>query len=124
MAYPKPFPLASPPTPQQAAFAPDLSVRLICPDCRVPNTAIIEEFGAGDLVCRGCGQVHGDRVIDTRSEWRVRASHFFSTISSCCNPILVSSDLRKRRRRRPLSCWRCCRPSYGGDGTARYHHRF
>src|SRR6266702_1366358 len=89
MAYPKPFPLASPPKPQQATFAPDLSVRLICPDCRVPNTAIIEEFGAGDLVCRGCGLVHGDRVVDTRSEWRVRASHFFSTVSSCCNPILV-----------------------------------
>jgi hypothetical protein len=72
MAYPKPFPLASAPKPQQAAFAPDLSVRLICPDCRDPNPTIIEEFGAGDLVCAGCGLVLGDRVVDTRSEWRVR----------------------------------------------------
>jgi transcription initiation factor TFIIB len=72
MAYPKPFPLASPPKPQQAAFAPDLSVRLICPDCRDPNPTIVEEFGAGDLVCGGCGLVLGDRIVDTRSEWRVR----------------------------------------------------
>src|SRR6266478_2570803 len=71
MAYPKPFPLASPPKPQQAAFAPDLSVRLICLDCRDPNPTIIEEFGAGDLVCAGCGLVLGDRIVDTRSEWRV-----------------------------------------------------
>ncbi|KAI0252061.1 cyclin-like protein [Lactifluus subvellereus] len=74
MAYPKPFPLASPPKPQQAAFAPDLSVRLICPDCRDPNPTIIEEFGAGDLVCGGCGLVLGDRVVDTRSEWRTFAN--------------------------------------------------
>jgi TFIIB zinc-binding len=71
MAYPKPFPLASPPKPQQAAFAPDLSVRLICPDCRDPNPTIVEEFGSGDLVCAGCGLVLGDRIVDTRSEWRV-----------------------------------------------------
>lgn len=77
MAYPKPFPLASPPKPQQAAFAPDLSVRLICPDCRDPNPTIIEEFGAGDLVCGSCGLVLGDRVVDTRSEWRVRAFFIF-----------------------------------------------
>ncbi|KAN0140359.1 Cyclin-like protein [Lactarius tabidus] len=74
MAYPKPFPLASPPKPQQAAFAPDLSVRLICPDCRDPNPTIIEEFGAGDLVCGSCGLVLGDRVVDTRSEWRTFAN--------------------------------------------------
>ena len=48
--YPKPFPLASPPKPQQAAFTPDLSVRLIFLDRRDPNPTIIEEFGSGDLV--------------------------------------------------------------------------
>ena len=79
MAYPKPFPLASPPKPQQAAFAPDLSVRLICLDCRDPNPTIIEEFGSGDLVCAVCGLVLGDRVVDTRSEWRVRLFHLCST---------------------------------------------
>ncbi|KAH9036035.1 hypothetical protein EDB83DRAFT_2543574 [Lactarius deliciosus] len=74
MAYPKPFPLASPPKPQKAAFAPDLSVRLICPDCRDPNPTIIEEFGAGDLVCGSCGLVLGDRIVDTRSEWQTFAN--------------------------------------------------
>ncbi|KAN0115984.1 hypothetical protein V8E52_006290 [Russula decolorans] len=49
------LPLVSPPKPRQAAFAPDLSVRLICPYCRDPNPTIIEEFRAGDLVCAGCG---------------------------------------------------------------------
>src|SRR5258708_14530498 len=72
MAYPKPFPLASPPRPQQAAFAPDLSIRLICPNCRDPNPKIIEELREGDLVCEGCGLVLGDRIVDTRGEWRGR----------------------------------------------------
>jgi transcription initiation factor TFIIB len=77
MAFLKPFPLASRPKPRQAAFAPDLSVRLICPDCRDPNPKIIEEFRAGDLVCADCGLVLGDRIVDTRSEWRVRVSVLF-----------------------------------------------
>ncbi|KAI0050030.1 transcription initiation factor IIB [Auriscalpium vulgare] len=75
MSYPKPFPLAAPTKgPQQPTFAPDLSVRLICPDCRDPNPNIIEEFGRGDLVCGQCGLVLGDRIVDTRSEWRTFAN--------------------------------------------------
>jgi transcription initiation factor TFIIB len=77
MACLKPFPLGSPLEHRQATFAPDLSVRLICPDCRDPNPTIIEDFKAGDLVCAGCGLVLGDRIVDTRSEWRVRASVLF-----------------------------------------------
>lgn len=46
----------------------DLAVRLICPDCRDEHPNIEEEFSSGDLVCRGCGLVLGDRVVDTRSE--------------------------------------------------------
>ena len=72
MAYSQPFPLAQPPTKaSQQTFAPDLAVRLICPECRDPNPNIVEEFGSGDLVCGTCGLVLGDRVVDTRSEWRV-----------------------------------------------------
>jgi transcription initiation factor TFIIB len=33
-----------------------------------PN--IVEEYSAGDLVCGECGLVLGERIIDTRSEWR------------------------------------------------------
>jgi hypothetical protein len=73
MAYAQPFPLAAPQTksPQQPSFGPDLAVRLICPECRDPNPNIVEEFGSGDLVCGNCGLVLGDRIVDTRSEWRV-----------------------------------------------------
>ncbi|KAG8763361.1 transcription initiation factor IIB, partial [Ceratobasidium sp. 423] len=34
---------------QKQAFAPDLAVRLICPECKDPNPKIVEEFGSGDL---------------------------------------------------------------------------
>jgi transcription initiation factor TFIIB len=54
-------------------IGPDLSVRLQCPECAPRKPEIIEEFGSGDLVCGGCGLVLGDRIVDTRSEWRVCA---------------------------------------------------
>jgi transcription initiation factor TFIIB len=72
MAFSQPFPLAAPPLKStQLSFGPDLAVRLICPECRDPNPNIVEEFGSGDLVCGTCGLVLGDRIVDTRSEWRV-----------------------------------------------------
>lgn len=72
MAYVQPFPLANPaPRVEPQIFAPDLAVRLICPECRDPNPNIVEQFSSGDLVCGTCGLVLGDRVVDTRSEWRV-----------------------------------------------------
>jgi len=76
MAYSQPFPLAAPQqkAPVQPSFGPDLAVRLICPECRDPNPNIVEEFGSGDLVCGNCGLVLGDRVVDTRSEWRTFAN--------------------------------------------------
>ena len=46
-------------------------MRLICPECKDPIPNIVEEFGSGDLVCGSCGLILGDRVVDTRSEWRV-----------------------------------------------------
>ncbi len=84
MAYSQPFPLAQPlQKVQQPSFGPDLAVRLICPDCRDPNPNIVEEFSSGDLVCGSCGLVLGDRVVDTRSEWRV------SNISNLLPSLLV-----------------------------------
>lgn len=70
MSFAQAFPLAAapPPAPIKASYGPDLSVRLICPDCRDPHPKIIEEFGSGDLVCMTCGLVLGDRIVDTRSE--------------------------------------------------------
>jgi len=75
MAYAQPFPLAAPQNKVvQPSFGPDLAVRLICPECRDPNPNIVEEFGSGDLVCGNCGLVLGDRIVDTRSEWRTFAN--------------------------------------------------
>ena len=71
MAFSQPFPLAAPLANQKTSYGPDLSVKLICPECRDPHPNIREEFGAGDLVCGNCGLVLGDRIVDTRSEWRV-----------------------------------------------------
>jgi len=59
---------------QQPQFGPDLAVRLICPECRDPTPSIEEEFSSGDLVCKSCGLVLGDRIVDTRSEWRTFAN--------------------------------------------------
>lgn len=75
MAYAQPFPLAQ--QIQQIlpqTFGPDLAVRLICPECRDPHPDIEENFSSGDLVCGKCGLVLGDRIVDTRSEWRTFAN--------------------------------------------------
>ncbi len=60
-----PEPPAAPAKPQI-----DLNVRIICQECRDPVPNIIEDFKSGDLVCGNCGLVLGNRIIDTRSEWR------------------------------------------------------
>jgi transcription initiation factor TFIIB len=52
----------------------EITYKLVCPQCRNPHPNLIEEFAAGDLVCGDCGTVVGDRIIDTRSEWRTFAS--------------------------------------------------
>ncbi|KAG6378979.1 cyclin-like protein [Boletus reticuloceps] len=75
MAFSQPFPLAANVQKvQQPTYGPDLAVRLICPDCRDQHPNVIEEFSSGDLVCGNCGLVLGDRVVDTRSEWRTFAN--------------------------------------------------
>lgn len=66
---------ADPSHARRQIIGPDLSVRLQCPECAPRKPEIIEEFGSGDLVCGGCGLVLGDRIVDTRSEWRVRLTH-------------------------------------------------
>ncbi|KAJ3030631.1 UNVERIFIED_CONTAM: transcription initiation factor IIB [Siphonaria sp. JEL0065] len=51
----------------------DLNIKLICPHCKNPTPNIIENFRDGDLICGDCGLILGDRVVDTRSEWRTFA---------------------------------------------------
>jgi len=33
----------------------NLNVHLMCPDCRDPIPNIVEDFGAGDMICGSCG---------------------------------------------------------------------
>lgn len=49
-------------------------MRLICKNCQIDPPNIVEETTNGDLVCGDCGLVLGDRVVDTRSEWRTFAN--------------------------------------------------
>lgn len=51
----------------------EVQLRLQCPTCP-PSTEIEENYHTGDMVCRGCGTVLGDRLIDQRGEWRTFAS--------------------------------------------------
>ena len=105
MAYSQQFPLSQPQQRnQQPTFGPDLAVRLICPNCRDPNPNIIEEFSSGDLVCGTCGLVLGDRVVDTRSEWRVSTVSFINaTIRYTRMDVLDPSFMKVTRLIYPTS---------------------
>ena len=90
---------------------PDLNVRLLCPDCKNSTPNIIEGFASGDLVCGDCGLVLGDRIIDTRSEWRTFANDEGddpSRVGAAANPLLDGSQLDTVISRRD-----------GGSGTAK-----
>jgi len=61
-----------------------------------PN--LVEEFSSGDLVCGSCGLVIGDRIIDTRSEWRTFSNDDQnnddpSRVGDGANPLLNGSQL-------------------------------
>jgi len=73
-----------------------LSVSLMCPECN-DNLNIVEEFSSGDMVCGNCGLVLGDRIVDTRSEWRTFASDENgddpSRVGAAADPLLNGSQL-------------------------------
>lgn len=66
--------MAPPPQPsqplEQTAWKEDLNLQLICRDCKEVPPNLVEEFASGDTVCGSCGLVLGERIVDTRSEWR------------------------------------------------------
>ncbi|KAF9087618.1 transcription initiation factor IIB [Mortierella sp. GBA35] len=74
----------------------DLNIQLMCPDCKVVPPNVSEEFSSGDLVCADCGLVLGDRIVDTRSEWRTFANDEGddpSRVGSAANPLLNGPQL-------------------------------
>jgi transcription initiation factor TFIIB len=55
---------------EKAEWSENLNLTMICKDCREDPPNLVEEFSSGDMVCASCGLVLGDRIVDTRSEWR------------------------------------------------------
>ncbi|KAI8623615.1 cyclin-like protein [Xylariaceae sp. FL1651] len=83
---------------QEQPWEQNLNEILQCPDCREFPPNLIEEFSSGDMVCASCGLVLGDRIIDTRSEWRTFANDDQnnddpSRVGDSANPLLNGSQL-------------------------------
>ncbi len=57
-----------------AEWSENLNMTMMCKDCKEFPPNLIEEFSSGDMVCGSCGLVLGDRIVDTRSEWRTFAN--------------------------------------------------
>ncbi|KAJ2746075.1 transcription initiation factor IIB [Coemansia sp. BCRC 34301] len=64
---------------------------LLCPDCRSPN--IVHDFGSGDLMCQDCKATVGDRLIDSRTEWRQRRAQRTDDSDSSANNTGDSSPI-------------------------------
>ena len=81
---------------KEEPFRPNLNVTLICPECK-DGSNIVEEFASGDMVCGNCGLVLGDRIVDTRSEWRTFANDENgddpSRVGAVADPLLNGSQL-------------------------------
>ena len=77
---------------------PNLNLALICRDCKEDPPNLIEEFASGDMVCASCGLVLGERIVDSRSEWRTFANDDQgnddpSRVGDAANPLLDGSQL-------------------------------
>lgn len=74
-------------------------MHMICKDCKEIPPNIHEEFSSGDMVCGSCGLVLGDRIVDTRSEWRTFSNDDQnnddpSRVGDGANPLLNGSQLQ------------------------------
>jgi transcription initiation factor TFIIB len=84
--------------PQELEYVQDLSVTLMCPECKEMPPNLVDEFSSGDTVCGSCGFVLGEHVIDTRSEWRTfsnddQGNDDPSRVGDAANPLLDGSQL-------------------------------
>merc|ERR1712093_312521 len=79
-------------------WSENLNMTMICKDCKEFPPNLVEEFSSGDMVCGSCGLVLGDRIVDTRSEWRTFANDDQgnddpSRVGDGANPLLNGSQL-------------------------------
>lgn len=62
-----------------------------------PDSLLVEDFHAGDLVCSDCGLVVGDRIIDVGSEWRTfssdKGAKDMCRVGAAENPLLDGGEL-------------------------------
>jgi len=77
----------------------DLNVKMICKECREDPPNLVENFSAGDTICGSCGLVLGERLVDTRSEWRTfsnddQGNDDPSRVGEAANPLLNGSQLQ------------------------------
>ncbi|KAI9821366.1 MAG: transcription initiation factor IIB [Thelocarpon impressellum] len=82
-----------------APWQENLNMSMICRDCKEVPPNLVEEFSSGDMVCGSCGLVLGDRIVDTRSEWRTfsnddQGNDDPSRVGDGANPLLNGSQLQ------------------------------
>ena len=90
--------MMGPPDKAASEWSQNLNQKLLCKDCREDPPNLIEEFSSGDMVCGTCGLVLGDRIVDTRSEWRTfsnddQGNDDPSRVGDGANPLLNGSQL-------------------------------
>lgn len=83
----------------EAQWQENLNVAVMCPDCKEMPPNLVEAFSSGDMVCGSCGLVLGDRIVDTRSEWRTfsnddQGNDDPSRVGEGANPLLNGSQLQ------------------------------
>ncbi|KAI9673169.1 MAG: transcription initiation factor IIB [Caeruleum heppii] len=83
----------------EAPWQENLNQTMMCPDCKEMPPNLVEEFSSGDMVCGSCGLVLGDRIVDTRSEWRTfsnddQGNDDPSRVGDGANPLLNGSQLQ------------------------------
>ncbi|KAL8796562.1 MAG: hypothetical protein Q9182_007365 [Xanthomendoza sp. 2 TL-2023] len=83
----------------QEPWRENLNMNLMCKECKEDPPNIVEDFSAGDTVCGSCGLVLGDRIVDTRSEWRTftnddQNNDDPSRVGDGANPLLNGAQLQ------------------------------
>lgn len=91
-------PLVQLPSSQISYLNSPISNKVVCKICHSPNSTFYEDFAAGDLICTECGAIVGDRIIDTRSEWRTFSNDNAggddpSRVGGPSNPLLDNENL-------------------------------
>lgn len=84
---------------EEKEWEQNLSLHLICPECREDPPDLIEDHQSGDTVCASCGMVLSQRGIDQRAEWRTFANDDQgnddpSRVGDAPNPLLDGNQLQ------------------------------